>query len=356
MKHKAPHIFGRAHRLSLCTILLCSVILISCSQEQGSWTATQREGQFIFGVWNGPTAKIAEQLMFDVAANIKSMPPKNGQGAATDEVLQTTVPPEQLLPSEGELLGWVQARPPSTYQGKKLYRDRPTSPDLYYAYGFQRQAEVEYQTPRFGSKPLILLEIFDMGTPENAFGIYSFHTYPKMKFEWVGSKALLSGGYLRFAKGKYFVEIEGYEFATGIREGMIALAKAVAAQIKDPPPEPPLLILLPKQKKIHGSTKLFRSNWALSQIYSTLAAPVPQLTDTAVGISAYYQNNDHLANWMDAHIVFIIRFPDAATAESTYTTYTDVVDAVMRGNEGYEKRADGAVLINGHFAISMPTN
>ena len=353
IKHKAAHIFGRARRLSLCTILLCSVILISCGQEQGSWTAVQQEGEFIFGVWRGPTAKIAEKTMFDVAANIKSVSAKDGKLSATNEVLQTAVPPEQLLPSEGELLVWVQSRPPSTYQGKKLYRDRPTSPDLYYAYGFERQAETEYETPRFGSKPLILLEIFDMGTPENAFGIYSFHTYPKMKFEWVGSKALLSGGYLRFAKGKYFVQIEGYEFATGIREGIIALAKAVAAQIKDASPAPPILALLPKHKMVPGSTKLFRSNWALSQIYSTLAAPVPKLTDTALGISAYYQNRTDLTNWTDAHIVFIIRFPDTATAESTYTFYTDMVDALMVGLEGYEKRADGAVLINGQFAITM---
>ena len=188
--------------------------------------------------------------MLEMAENIKSASELDEKSSTTEGILQTTVSPESLLPSNGELLGWVQSGAPSTYQGKTLYRDRATSPDLYYAYGFERQAEVEYETPRFGSKPLILLEIFDMGTPENAFGIYNFHTYPQMKFEWVGAKALLSGGYLRFAKGKYFVQIEGYEFATGIREGMIALAKAIAAEIKDPPPKLQILTLLPKNKKI----------------------------------------------------------------------------------------------------------
>ena len=182
-----------------------------------------------------------------------------------------------------------------------------------------------------------------MGTPENAFGIYNFHTYPRMKYEWVGSKAMLSGGYLRFAKGKYFVQIEGYEFATGIREGMIALAKAVASQIKDPPPEPRILELLPNNKKIHGSSKLFQSNWALSQIYSTLPANVPQLTETALGVSAHYQNNADSTNWTDAQIVFIIRFPDTATAESTYTLYRD---SVMKGAVPFETGTSGAILSN----------
>ena len=178
-----------------------------------------------------------------------------------------------------------------------------------------------------------------------------------MKFEWVGSKAMFEGGYLRFSKGKYFVQIEGYEFATGIRDGMIALGKAVAAQIKDPPPEPQILALLPNNKKIHGSTKLFLSNWTLSQIYSTLPDIVPQLTDTALGVSAYYQNSADATNWMDAQIVFIIRFPDTTTAESAYIRYRDIIYALIEGlmhaDAGFERRTDGAVLFNGFFAVTI---
>ena len=350
MKRKIAYVFNTCYYFPLYTYLLCSLMLISCGEDQGDWTMVQREGRYIYGVWHSSTTKGAGIIMLETAENIKAFSAQVGESPTTEDVLQTVLSPEDLLPSNGELLGWVQSRDPSTYQGKTLYRDRAVSPaaspDLYYAYGFQRQAEVEYQAPQFGSKPLILLEIFDMGTPENAFGIYNFHTYPRMKFEWVGTKAMLSGGYLRFAKGKYFVQIEGYEFATGIREGMIALAKTVATEIKDPPPKLEMLALLPNNKKIHGSTKLFRSNWTLSQIYSTLPVNVPQLTDTALGISAHYQNNPNSTNWMDAQIVFIIRFPDIATAEAAYTHYRDAVYALMKGTVGLEKRADGAVLIN----------
>ena len=361
MKDKTAGIFDKIHRFTLGICLFLSLVLISCGTEQGDWTAVQREGRYIYGVWHGATAKKAEQTMLEVAENIEAFSAQVEESAMTEDVLQTTLSPENLLPSNGELLGWVQSRTPSTYQGKTLYRDRAispvASPDLYYAYGFERQAEVEYQAPQFGSKPLILLEIFDMGTPENAFGIYNFYTYPRMKFEWVGSKAMFEGGYLRFSKGKYFVQIEGYEFATGIREGMIALAKAVAAQIKDPPPEPRMLALLPNSKRIHGSTKLFRSNWALSQIYSTLPANVPQLTDTALGVSAYYQSSADATNWMDAQTVFIIRFPDTTAAESAYIRYRDIIYALMDGlrvgGEGFERRTDGAVLFNGSFAVTI---
>ena len=346
MKCKATPVFQRHCRFSLGIFLFFSWMVISCSDEQGNWTAVHQSNEYIYGVWHSTTAKKAQQSVLEVGVNIENASALLAQSVGTNN-LQTTVSPDQLIPSNGKLSGWVQSRAPSTYEGKTLYRDRATSPDLYHAYGFERQAEVEYETPQFGSRPLILLEVFDMGTPENAFGIYNFHTYPQMKFEWVGSKAMLSGNYLRFSKGKYFIEIEGYEIATGIREAMIALAKIITAQIKDPPPKPQTLVLLPSSNKVSGSVKLFRSNWVLRQIYSTLPVNVPQLTDTPLGISARYRENVKSKNWTDAQIVYIIRFDDTSTAESAYTLYRD---SVMKRTATFEVGTSGALLINEGFA------
>ena len=343
MKCKALLIFHRSYCFSLGMFLFFSLILISCSKEEGNWTAIHQESEYIYGVWHSTTSKKAQQAIFTVGENIKKVSALLEQSAATRNIVQTSVPPADLLPSDGELVGWVQSRAPSTYEGTTLYRDRASSPDLFYAYGFERQAEVEYETPQFGSKPLILLEIFDMGTPENAFGIYNFHTYPQMKFEWIGSKAMLSGNYLRFSKGKYFIQIEGYELATGIREGMVTLAKIIAAQIKEPALEPRILGLLPSSNKVGGTVKLFTSNWVLRQIYSTLPVDIPRLTDTALGISARYWENTKSTNWMDAQIVFIIRFVDTSTAASAYTLYRD---SVAKGTVTFEVETSGALLIN----------
>ncbi|MXY29310.1 hypothetical protein F4Y59_14260 [Candidatus Poribacteria bacterium] len=353
MKYKATHIFYRLSHFSLGTLLFFSSMLISCGEEQGSWTSVQQEAEYIYGVWHSTTTKQAQQTILEVGENIKNASGLLAQFVTTGNSVQTTVPPEHLLPSNGELSGWVQSRASSTYEGKTLYRDRPSSPDLYYAYGFKRQAEVEYETPQFGSKPLILLEVFDMGSPENALGIYNFHTYPKMRFEWIGSKAMLSGNYLRFSKGKYFIQIEGYEIATGIREGMVALAKIIATQIKDPPPEPPILTLLPSRNKVNGSIKLFRSNWVLRQLYSTLPVNTPQLTDTAIGVSARYLDNTKSTNWTDAQIVFIIRFADTATAESAYTLYRD---SLTKGKMPFEVGTSGNFLINEASSVGGVSN
>ena len=353
MECKATRIFHQSHRFSLGLLFFFCSMLISCSEEHGNWTSVTQEAAYIYGVWQSPTTQKAQQTTLEVGENIKNTSGVFAQSLTPGAGIQTDVPPEQLLPNDGELLGWVQSRAPSTYVGKTLYRDRASSPDLYYAYGFERQAEVEYETPQFGSKPLILLEVFDMGSPENAFGIYNFHTYPKMKFEWVGSKAMLSGNYLRFSKGKYFIQIEGYEIATGIREGMITLAKIIATQIKDRPPEPRILALLPSRNKVNGSTKLFRSNWALRQLYSTLPVNIPQLTDTAIGVSARYLDTTKSTDWTDAQIAFIIRFADTATAESAYTLYRDVV---TKGRMPFKVGTSGNLLINEASSVGGVSN
>lgn len=343
MKCKAIRIVYRLLHFSPGMLLFFSFMLISCSEEQGNWTSVQQEAEYIYGVWHSATAEKAQAAILEIGETIKNAPVVSEPSLAIKDSVETAISPENLLPSDKELVGWVQSRAPSTYEGKTLYRDRSPSPKLYYAYGFERQAEVEYETPQFGSKPLILLEIFDMGSPENAYGIYNFHTYPQMKFEWVGSKAMVSGNYLRFSKGKYFIQIEGYEIATGIRECMVTLAKIIAAEIENPPPKPKILALLPSNNKVNGSIKLFRSNWALRQIYNTLPIHVPQLTDTAVGISGRYRKNMKSKTWTDTRIVFIIRFADTSIAESAYTHYRD---SVMKETVSFEVGTNGAILIN----------
>ena len=95
-----------------------------------------------------------------------------------------------------------------------------------------------------------------MGTPENAFGVYSHDRYPQDEFEWVGSRAIISGRELNFWKGRYFIQIEGYEFASQIKQGMVELAKATADRIKDPLTTPHLLTLLPSTNRVPHSEKV----------------------------------------------------------------------------------------------------
>lgn len=346
------------------------IVLISCQQEQGNYTTVHKEGRYIFGVWKAPTKEIASDVIPVVLNNIRSISTNiplntqleknnnnnlknatqnsinNGRFNPTQKALPyiTTVAPEILLPKNGDTNDWVHAGIPSTYNSDSLYKDRFVSPEIYYNYGFQRQAEVEYHSPKHRSIPLILVEIFDMGSSENAFGIYSVYSYSHQDFEWIGCKATISPRYIRFWKGKYFIQIESYEIATPIRKGMIDLAKVIAKKIKDSTKEIPLFNLLPIPR-INGSEKLFSNNWSLHYIDKSLPKIIPELTDGTVGISAkFYDKNNKKS--LNPYTVFLLHFPNVLEAESAYSVFrtnllTEQIPIIDSKN--------GAITINEQF-------
>ena len=327
------------------------MFFLSCQEEQVSLTLVNQESEYIFGVWKAPTTKSAQEAIAAISANIQTIgfnkeAPQNSVGGLSNTLpYLTTAAPETLLPDDGEITDWLRVGKPTTYNTETLYKDRIVLsniyPEIYHNYGYQRKAEVEYQSPKFGSVPYILLEIFDMGTPENAFGIFSVNSYPHPKFEWVGCKAIISGKYLWFWKGKYFIQIEGYAIATGIRKAMVALAQATAKRIQDPPQKIPFLDLLPVQY-IRGSEKYFKTDWALHQVNKSLPSPFPQMTDDTVGISVQY--NSRSKNPTHPFNVFVLRFPNVSAAQSAYSQYRD---ALMLENVPFETDSEnGAIHIN----------
>lgn len=293
-------------------------IFLSCYAEQGNYTAVNHNDQYLYGIWYARTAKAAENLSRQIDTAFATKSPQ-----IKPLPIITIVKSINLLPEDGEATGWVRSREPSTYTGQHLYKDViGGNAGLYHSYGFVEGANVEYQTPKFGSKPLILVEIFDMGTPENAFGRYSFDRYPQDQHEWVGSKAILSGDYLSFCKGKYFIQIEGYEFASGIKDGMKTLARATANRIKDEPdPKPLLLKLLPRNNLVRYSEKYFLSDSLLREAYRFLPENVLKFGSNSSGVSAMYYHKSSTTDWIDAMIAFIIRYETEFDAKEAYEIY-----------------------------------
>ena len=299
------------------------LLFTSCQTEQGNYTAVSQSGQYIYGVWKARTTKAAENL----SREIHQAPT---QGLLQSDLLSqiTTEKPMDLLPGSGEATHWVRAAKPSVDVGKDLYKNViGGNPELYHSYGFVEGVSVEYQTPRLGSQPFILLEVFDMGTPENAFGVYSRDRYPQDEFEWVGSRAIISGRELNFWKGRYFIKIEGYELASQIKQGMVELAKATADQIKDPLTPPHLLTLLPSENRVPHSEKYFPSGATLKKIHRFLPKGLLEFSPSVTGCSATYLHKKSSTDWIDTMTAFVLRYETESEAKTAYDIYRDYLEA-----------------------------
>ena len=301
------------------------LLFLACQNEQGNYTAVSQNGQYVYGVWKARTAKAAKglsrqitQVWTEVLPEIDSLP------------VVTTEKPMDLLPENGEVSHWVRAGKPSVDIGKDLYKHViGGNPELFHNYGFVEGASVEYQTPRLGSQPLILLEVFDMGTPENAFGVYSRNRYPQDEFEWVGSRAIVSGRELNCWKGKYFIQIEGYEFATQIKLGIVELAKATTEHIEGSLATPHLLTLLPSKDRVPHSEKYFPSGVTLKGIHRFL--PEQLLEGPSVtGCSAAFLRKKSTTDWIDTMTVIVLRYGAESEARTAYDIYRSHLEANAR--------------------------
>lgn len=314
------------------------LLFLACQTEQGNYTAVSQHGPYIYGVWKARTAKAAKELSRQITQPPISSRVLGEVGTLTEDLLQidslpliTTARPMDLLPANGEASHWVRAGKPSVDIGEDLYKHViGGNPELYHNYGFIEGATVEYQTPRLGSQPLILLEIFDMGTPENAFGVYSRNRYPQDEFEWVGSRAIVSGRGLNCWKGKYFIQIEGYEFASQIKLGMVELAKATVERIKDPLTLPHLLSLLPSENKVPHSEKYFPSGTTLKEIHRFLPEQLLESGPSVIGCSAAYLHKKSATDWIDTMTVIVLRYEAESAAKTAFDIYRDYLKANAR--------------------------
>src|SRR5512139_2985553 len=142
------------------------------------------------------------------------------------------------LPSEAG--GWKWDGKEMEYDSRTLFKYIDGAAELYLAYGFQNVTVRRFEK---SSQPPLIVELYEMVSSEDAYGVFSFEHQDETV--GIGQGSEFGGGLLRFWKGKYFVSIfaegEGAEVVSGILE----IGKATADSITTTGPEPQLVVLIP---------------------------------------------------------------------------------------------------------------
>jgi len=162
---------------------------------------------------------------------------------------------EALLP-DSCAAGWVKERPLSTYTREDLYKYIDGEAELYLPYGFERAATVMYARPG-GSASGLVVNVFEMGSLLDAFGIYANYRSPSLYRADVGAEAFADESELMFFKDRYFVQITASGTSTQEPSLFLACAGSVAAAIPDGIAMPWELGLLKVPGLVPGSEKYF---------------------------------------------------------------------------------------------------
>jgi hypothetical protein len=189
-----------------------------------------------------------------------------GGGPASDGPGDSPAEPAALLPGSDDLPGWVRSTEPEVFNVDTLYEYINGQAPLFLDYGFQDVATAEY-TVTADDRSLVV-DIYRMAGPEEAFGIFAAERTPGDRPADVGVDGYAGSNVLNFWKGPYYVKLVSYTSGNDTGDVLLQVARSVAARIPGRFGPPPLFDLLPAKHRVYGSER-FIPRAFLGQSYLT---------------------------------------------------------------------------------------
>lgn len=135
----------------------------------------------------------------------------------------------------------------SFYKPDTLYQYIDGGADVYLLYDFQLLLHQDFKT---GSGELTA-DIYEMGKPEDAFGIYSGERSPKYNYIAVGAEGYRSKEVLNFFQDRYYVKLAGS--GRGVDALLDQFAHILSTRIGGSRAMPALLVKLPLLHRVRHS-------------------------------------------------------------------------------------------------------
>ena len=143
---------------------------------------------------------------------------------------------------------------PSFYNSDSLYQYIDGGADVYLLYDFQVLAHQEYKR---GAAELTA-DVYDMGTAEDAFGIYAAERSPGYNYVTIGGEGYHSKGTLNFFQDRFYLKLAGS--GAGADELVGQLARTLSTRIGGTRTAPALLQKLPQEHRVGHSEQFIRKD------------------------------------------------------------------------------------------------
>jgi hypothetical protein len=159
-----------------------------------------------------------------------------GKGPATGPVPRTGPDEPVSRPGAGEGLaelavsvdGWKIGGEPEVFVGDALFEMINGGAELYHQHGFVQALATHYNDVD-GRE--IELEVFEMGDAAGAGKVFGEKAGSSGEPTDIGDDAMVESYYMNFRSGRFVVTLTGFESEPETTEGMLALARAVAAEL-----------------------------------------------------------------------------------------------------------------------------
>ncbi len=215
---------------------------------------------------------------------------------------------DKLVPAE--MLGWKAQPETEKYDRETIFDYINGAGEVYLSYGFQKVDVTRFSK---ADAPEISVEIFDMKTPEDAYGVFSHSR--ESEEEGIGGGYEFGGSLLCFWKGQYFACVRSDEDTPESKDAVFAMARSIDSSIASAGNKPDVVGFLPSSNLGKGSVRYFHSQASLNYHYFLSEENLLHLdTNTQAALGSYNPGNVNL---------LCVQYPNPDLARAAYDSFID---------------------------------
>ena len=236
------------------------------------------------------------------------------KGAGCLSILFLIVSMMPLQGNENDLFpasvrGWVLAPEAEIFIRENLYEYIDGAAELYISYGFEKLFTRLYLQ---AGHPEITVDLFDMGGPGNAFGIFA-HSQEDPAKE-IGQDSEYLDGLLRFWQGRYYVSLLCSPETPESRLALMALGRRLAENMPPAAVWPRALALLPPTGLLAASIRFFHHHaWQNTYVFLSSENILDIGPDREAILAKYDQGEQR-------PVVMLVLYADIAAAERAFAS------------------------------------
>jgi hypothetical protein len=214
----------------------------------------------------------------------------------------------KLFPDNLE--GWKVTEKDNIYTQKNLYNYIDGGAELYLSYGFKKLISRIFTAP---GQPDILLDLFNMGTSKNAYGVFSHSRETEDRTFGQGSQ--YTPGLLLFWKGRYFVSLFASPETEKSKKAVFSLARHIEAGIETEGPLPEILSLLPQESLVKESIRYFHHYIWLNSYYFVAHENILHIDEKTDALLAKYGERQN------RYFLLIVKYQTEKDAKIAYNDF-----------------------------------
>ncbi|HHF51573.1 MAG TPA: hypothetical protein ENL46_02655, partial [Candidatus Aminicenantes bacterium] len=206
--------------------------------------------------------------------------------------------------------GWKAGEEDRIYDKETIFDYIDGAGEVYNAYQFKKLRARNFSRP---GSPDILVDLFDMGSSRNAYGVFT-HDLEGERVG-IGQDSTYKGGLLCFWKDRFFVSLYAERETEESREAVMELGQEISSRIPNKGSVPEVVSLLPEEELDKSRVRYFFNPLILNyHFHVSDENPLSLNPETEAALGIYGEGES-------VYRLLLVLYPDEEKARKAYQDF-----------------------------------